>query len=56
MSDDYGYIVSSPYTRAFDVQSVLEILDPFGQATRYTVNYGSEVGVYSAGRKSIIIA
>ncbi|MCH2169248.1 hypothetical protein MK489_00575 [Myxococcota bacterium] len=39
VSDDYGYIVSSPYTQALDARSLIEIFDPFGQATRFTVNY-----------------
>ena len=39
VSDDYGYIVTSPYTRSLSAESVAEILDPWGQAKEYTVNY-----------------
>jgi len=39
VSDDYGYIVSSPYTRSLSAESVAEILNPWGQAKEYTVNY-----------------
>jgi len=39
VSDDYGYIVTSPYTRSLSAESVAEILDPWGQAKEYTANY-----------------
>lgn len=39
LSDDIGYIVTSPYTRDLTVESVLALFDPFGAANRYTANY-----------------
>lgn len=39
VSDDYGYIVSHPYTETLDQESVREIFDPWGPAKLYTANY-----------------
>ncbi len=39
VSDDYGYIVSHPYTEALDAESLREIFDPWSPAKLYTANY-----------------
>jgi tetratricopeptide (TPR) repeat protein len=39
LSDDIGYIVTSPYTRELTADSVAAMFDPFGAASRYTANY-----------------
>jgi tetratricopeptide (TPR) repeat protein len=39
LSDDIGYIVTSPYTREFTVGSIAALFDPFGAANLYTANY-----------------
>jgi hypothetical protein len=39
LSDDIGYIVTSPYTRELTAASVAAMLDPFGAANLYTANY-----------------
>jgi hypothetical protein len=39
MSDDFGYIVSHPYTESLDAESLREIFDPWGPAKLYTANY-----------------
>jgi hypothetical protein len=38
-SDDFGYIVTSPYTRELSVSAIAAIFDPFGAASLYTANY-----------------
>jgi hypothetical protein len=39
LSDDIGYIVTSPYTRELTAASVAAMFDPFGAANLYTANY-----------------
>jgi len=39
LSDDIGYIVTSPYTRELTAASVAAMFDPFGDANLYTANY-----------------
>ena len=39
ISDDIGYIVSSPYTRDLDVESAAALFDPTSAAHLYTANY-----------------
>ena len=39
LSDDFGYIVSNPYTSALAWENLRAILDPFGPARLYTANY-----------------
>ena len=39
LSDDFGYIVSNPYTSGFGWANLRTILDPFGPARLYTANY-----------------
>jgi hypothetical protein len=39
LSDDIGYIVTSPHTRELTAASVAAMLDPFGAANLYTANY-----------------
>jgi len=53
VSDDYGYIVSSPYTRSLSLESVAEILDPWGQAKEYTANYAPVHLLFTALERKI---
>ncbi len=39
VSDDFGYIVASPYTSSLGAEQLVEILDPRGQARLFTANY-----------------
>ena len=39
LSDDFGYIVSNPYTSALAWENLRAIVDPFGPARLYTANY-----------------
>ena len=39
LSDDIGYIVTSPYTRELTAASVAAMFDPIGAANLYTANY-----------------
>jgi len=39
LSDDVGYIVTSPYTRDLTLESVVALFDPGGAASVYTANY-----------------
>ena len=39
LSDDYGYIVTNPYTAELSRENVLAIVHPAGQAKFYTANY-----------------
>ena len=39
ISDDFGYIVSHPYTETLDAESLREMFDPFGPAKLYTASY-----------------
>ncbi|MDJ0849246.1 MAG: tetratricopeptide repeat protein [Myxococcota bacterium] len=39
VSDDFGYIVSHPYTEALDLETVRAVFDPFGPAKLYAANY-----------------
>ncbi len=39
LSDDFGYIVSNPYTSSLAWENWLAILDPLGPARLYTANY-----------------
>jgi tetratricopeptide (TPR) repeat protein len=39
VSDDFGYVVSHPYTAQLDAASVRAIFDPFGPAKLYAANY-----------------
>jgi len=39
ISDDIGYIVSSPYTRDLSFDSICDLFDPGGDANFYTANY-----------------
>lgn len=39
VSDDFGYIVTNPYTTSLDVPNLIEMFDPAGQAREYTANY-----------------
>jgi hypothetical protein len=39
LSDDFGYIVTNPYTSGLGPANLRAILDPFGPARLYTANY-----------------
>jgi hypothetical protein len=39
LSDDFGYIVSHPYTESLDEESLRAVFDPWGPAKLYTANY-----------------
>ena len=39
VSDDFGYLVTHPYTADLSASNVLAILDPFGPARLYAANY-----------------
>ena len=39
LSDDFGYIVSNPYTSALSWENLRAIADPLGPARLYTANY-----------------
>lgn len=39
VSDDYGYIVTHPYTQELSARSVLAVFDPLGPAKLYAANY-----------------
>ncbi len=39
VSDDFGYIVSHPYTERLDAETVRAVFDPFGPAKLYAANY-----------------
>ena len=39
LSDDFGYIVSNPYTSSLAWENLRAIADPFGPARLYTANY-----------------
>ena len=39
LSDDIGYLVTNPYVHALTLENLRVLLDPFGEAARYTANY-----------------
>jgi len=39
LSDDVGYLVTNPYVHELTVENLRVILDPWGEAARYTANY-----------------
>ena len=39
INDDYVYILNHPYTNPLNAENFIEILDPFGDAMLYGVNY-----------------
>lgn len=53
ISDDHGYIVTHPYTRTLDVESVREIFDPFGPARLYAANYAPLHLLFTAVERQI---
>ena len=39
LSDDVGYLVTNPYLHELTLENLRVILDPWGEAARYTANY-----------------
>lgn len=39
LSDDIGFVVTNPYVHALTLENLRALVDPFGEAARYTANY-----------------
>lgn len=39
LSDDVGYLITNPYVQTLSADNLIEILDPWGEAARFTANY-----------------
>jgi hypothetical protein len=53
VSDDIGYIVTSPYTSELSARALAAIFDPFGAASLYTANYAPVHLLLTAIERSI---
>jgi tetratricopeptide (TPR) repeat protein len=53
VSDDIGYIVTSPYTSQLSASALAAIFDPFGAASLYTANYAPVHLLLTAIERSI---
>ncbi len=53
LSDDIGYIVTSPYTRDLTLESLVALFDPGGAASAYTANYAPVHLFFTAAERNM---